>query len=110
MERAVAKLIQILLVATATVSAGAHAHYVEVWNPPEARAGAITAKPKTVKRKKVDAARLPAGHPPLKSLVSPGVRRAPNPGATYDDIPRKLTPEGNVLRVGLARTRPYVER
>lgn len=104
------KLIRILLVGTLGLSAGAPARYVEVWNPPEARASAIPAKPKAVKRRHVSVPRVRQVRPPAKVVSAPKVRTAPHQGLTYDDIPRKRTPEGNVLRVSGAHSRAHLER
>lgn len=104
------KLIRFLLVATLGVSASAQARYVEMWNPPEARASAIPAKAKAVKRRHVSVQHARPSHPPAKVVATPKVRPSPHQGLTYDDIPRKLTPEGNVLRVSGAHSRAHLER
>jgi hypothetical protein len=107
-----------LLVVASTATAGEH--YVEVWNPPEARIGqpAGKGKPKVGKtallsrgmgkvatRRIADPlAKASAG----KHVASDGARKATNP--RFIDIPRILTPEGNVLQVGTGHTSVYVVR
>ncbi|SPK77210.1 conserved exported protein of unknown function (plasmid) [Cupriavidus taiwanensis] len=94
-------------------SAFAGERYIEIWNPPEAHS--FTAKhPK------------PSANKPKKSRVSPHatsrtrrVAEAPTlrpattarPGRpTFNDIPREITPGGNVLRVAGGQSRIDVER
>lgn len=96
-------------------------HYVEVWNPPEARAHAPTmAKPaaavkahKPLKRKRVSlgvphtAPRVVARVAPRavapRAVVAPAAAQTSASSAkstpSFDAIPRQITPEGNVLRV-----------
>ncbi len=93
-----------------TSSAVAAGHYVELWDPPEARGMThrVTPARRHLAHRRV---RHPAfarkQHVPEYSsnlalrqrAVSDGLRpRVPD----ITDIPRQLTPEGNVLRVALA--------
>jgi hypothetical protein len=96
-------------------------HYVEVWNPPEAR-GMAAVRPKQpavsahrpLKRRRVSiSAAKPRHH---RDAVTAGPR-VPAPVAashaatpTFDDIPRQITPEGNVLRVKGGQAHAEVER
>jgi len=95
----------ILLSVASATSAGER--YIEVWNPPEARGGALHAKrpykpihrhtgPQAVKFR----ARQPTA--PLPKVVAKrskaqDVLRLTEPDVT--NIPRQITPEGNILRV-----------
>ena len=82
-------------------------HYVEVWNPPEAHGGMRPAPPvRTTPRHhhtNVHIARAQLHHrvvaavPGPKASVAAVGHRAHTP--RYDDIPRQVTPEGNILRV-----------
>jgi hypothetical protein len=88
-------------------SATAGEHYVEIWNPPEARASAP--KPTTASKpaKRIHPAprlaKTKVAHPAAVPTVAARPRpthvdlRHPAPDVT--DIPRQITPEGNVLRV-----------
>ena len=114
-------LICSLLCFAVVVPAIAGEHYIEVWNPPEARANAAAAakpaaaavKPhKPLRRKRVS---LGVSHtvPRVVLRVAPRAvaPRAVAPAAaqtsassakstpSFDAIPRQITPEGNVLRV-----------
>jgi hypothetical protein len=104
-----------------TTPAFADAHYVEVWNPPEARGGVQPAYPvQSVhkaplhRRASVHVAhsqlhhRVVAATPAAKASVAAVGRRAREP--RYDDIPRQITPEGNLLRVDGRRAQAEVER
>ncbi|TDN59119.1 hypothetical protein [Paraburkholderia sp. BL10I2N1] len=96
----------------------ASARYVEVWNPPEARGEVQPLQPvgkaPRHRRASVHIARgqLPhriaaAAPGPKASVAAVGHRaRAPR----YEDIPRQVTPEGNVLRVDGHRAQARVER
>ncbi|EIF31639.1 hypothetical protein BCh11DRAFT_07169 [Burkholderia sp. Ch1-1] len=96
----------LLLTVVSTVSAGER--YVEVWNPPEARADAPPAKlshkqsihrhsaSRTVKYH-ARSARAPAPKLIAKQREIPADSRTATPDLT--DIPRQITPEGNILRV-----------
>jgi hypothetical protein len=96
----------ILLAVTSAASAGER--YIEVWNPPEARATAPHAAPlhKHLSRRhaahqavKFRARQIAAAVPKLVAKRSrpEGALRAPEPDVT--DLPRQMTPEGNILRV-----------
>jgi hypothetical protein len=101
-----------LLVVASIASAGvAGEHYVEIWNPPEARMlPSGNSKPK--QNKAALALRQPSrpvgtrkvADPVAKTLanraphhVDEGPRKLMAPSAA--DLPRIVTPEGNVLRV-----------
>ncbi|WP_207634651.1 hypothetical protein [Paraburkholderia hospita] len=85
----------------------AGAHYVEVWNPPEAHGNFGAAQPahKIKERQPVSVRpvqrrlhhRVAAVAPVQNASIATVERRAHEP--RYQDIPRKMTPEGNVLRV-----------
>ena len=98
-----------LLMATLAPAAFAAGTYTEVWNPPEARATMPT---------HVRATRKPAAHRHVvQHTVKVRMRRTPTWSARLmakqrhmqepapatergmSDIPRQITPEGNVLRV-----------
>lgn len=96
----------ILLAVASAASAGER--YIEVWNPPEARATSTHAaplhKPLSRRRPVRQAVRFRARQivAPVPKLVAKrsrpeGELRAPEPDVT--DIPRQITPEGNILRV-----------
>jgi hypothetical protein len=108
----------LLLAVASTAAAGEH--YVEVWNPPEARVGqpAAKCKPKVGKT-----ALLPrgAGKVATRRVADPLAKAAAGKHAGGDnarkatsprfiDIPRILTPEGNVLQVGTGHASVYVVR
>ena len=89
--------------------------YVEVWNPPEARLQHTSAARVPVKRHHVSL------HPhqtkrTLHVVASARIAQPPAMNAetsrkpSFDEIPRQLTPEGNVLRVGGRQARAEVER
>ncbi len=100
-----------LLLLACTSPAFAGDHYVEIWNPPEARGGvhhgpaaAKAAKHKHVAPRLVDAGVRP---PALEAAPKAGQSRPhaldrdlhrAAPGTP--EIPRLFTPDGNVLRVG----------
>ena len=94
-----------LLAAASTGVAGEH--YVEIWNPPEARMQPSgNGKPKPGKVAVLpphasNATPRRVADPVAKSLANTragnGPRKAVAPRAT--DLPRIMTPEGNVLRV-----------
>lgn len=90
---------------TSTAAVGGE-HYVEVWNPPEAR-GQRPAVPvhvrKSPKKRHVSMKTLPSAAKHSVGKVpahgqSATARRIDMP-PTFDDIPRRITPEGNILRV-----------
>ncbi|KGS02533.1 hypothetical protein X946_3367 [Burkholderia sp. ABCPW 111] len=114
-----------LLLLAFAFSAFASERYVEIWNPPEARAGQSNGvrhdpsarKPAApaAKRKRVAPHVVEARmhHPPTAVKIAPKPRAidddAPRttpalPSPAAPDIPRLFTPDGNVLRVG---TRGY---
>ena len=99
-----------MFVATLALAASAQARYVEVWNPPEARAHTIPVTPKTVKHRHVNVPRARRARFPANAIAAPRARAAKHSGLTYETIPRKLTPEGNVLRVSASHTRAHLER
>jgi len=87
-------------------SALAHEHYIEVWNPPEARGATVQRQQhpahKASKRRRVSFAaeqhrsrhRIAVSAP-----ASPAATASSQARPTFDEIPRQITPEGNVLRV-----------
>lgn len=95
----------------------AGAHYVEVWNPLEAHGNIGLAQPvhKIPKRQSVSVRpvqrrlhhRVAAVAPVQSASIATVERRAHEP--RYQDIPRKMTPEGNVLRVDGRNARAEVE-
>ncbi|RFU44828.1 hypothetical protein D0B32_26150 [Paraburkholderia sp. DHOC27] len=108
----------VLCVLASTVAASER--YVEVWNPPEAR----LVKPSSQARQSARSAqsRARSGKPALiaRGMPKAGARRVADPLAkgtsvrhttseasrkamppSADDIPRIITPEGNVLRVSV---------
>ncbi|WP_087733517.1 hypothetical protein [Paraburkholderia piptadeniae] len=111
------------LLAFAVVSPSiAGERYVEVWNPPEAR-GVVGIRPVQTARN-TPPHRRTAAHVPHHRLRRHVVATAPvpaisrrstasqtsRPALTFDDIPRQITPEGNVLRVNDRQPRVEVER
>jgi hypothetical protein len=114
------RVLGVMLLASASV-ANAGEHYVEVWNPPEARQAphasshaAVKPKPhrvlattRTTKVKPNTVATSTsksAKHAQATHAVS--VNTAPQ----VRDLPPLLTPEGNVLRVGAQGAQPQVTR
>jgi len=93
-------------------------HYLEVWNPPEARDEVQPVRPvgkaPRHRRASVHAARgqlrhrIAAAAPGPKASVAAVEHGARAP--RYEDIPRQLTPEGNVLRVDGRRAQARVDR
>ena len=97
-----------LLLLTCTSSAFAGEHYIEIWSPPEARSGlrqgAGAPKSLTHKRRVPHLVRTQAHRAPsiaTKLAVKQGTAGAGTRRVTPDvsEIPRLITPEGNVLRV-----------
>lgn len=95
-------------------------HYVEVWNPPEARGGVVAAQtarpgaatrnPKKRRRPGIDTASAHRRHT-VPMTVAPSEQRASAAAApTFDYIPRQITPEGNVLRVRASQIPAGIER
>lgn len=93
-----------LLLLACTSSAFADEHYIEIWNPPEARGGlhqgAGAPKMLTNKRRVPRLVKTRAHRTPT-TAAKPGVVGAGTRRVTPDvsEIPRLITPEGNVLRV-----------
>lgn len=98
----------VLFMLASTVAASEH--YVEVWNPPESRLVKPTSqnnklhsgKPALIAHTmpKIAARRVAAPQAkaaPVKHVSSGALRKTVSP--TVIDIPRIMTPEGNVLRV-----------
>jgi hypothetical protein len=96
----------LLLTVASTASAGEH--YIEVWNPVEARGTVPLTEPshkQSVHRHaapravKYHARKTPPPMPKLiaKQREAPAGSRRTGPDVT--DIPRQITPEGNILRV-----------
>ena len=95
-----------------TSGAGAAEHYVEIWNPPEihnrvqdlARQSKKPARPHKWHASKDTPSRTAkqrvsaADSSERAAAIVPRAKRRPR----FDDIPRKMTPEGNVLRVSHA--------
>jgi hypothetical protein len=122
------RLVYGLLAMTFAGPALAGERYVEVWNPPEARgvAAAHTKKAtmsahKSVKQRHVSlyaaashTRRKPGLTTPAQSSVPDPVPATSTPAAsaapTFDDIPRQIAPEGDVLRVTGRWKRFGVER
>jgi hypothetical protein len=109
-----------ILVATLAPAAFAAGAYTEVWNPPEARA---TAPRKVTGAHKLEARRHVVPHtvkvharhtaPSAFRLVAKQTNMQKTvPAAERDmsEIPRQLTPEGNILRVNSRGTAPKVTR
>jgi hypothetical protein len=105
-----------LLLLACTSSAFAGERYIEIWNPPEARGGLLqgAGAPKSLTHKrrvphlvKTRAHRTPTTATKLavkQGAAGAGTRRV-TPDVT--EIPRLITPEGNVLRVDAHHS--YVE-
>jgi hypothetical protein len=107
-----------LLTLASTVAASEH--YVEIWNPPEARllkpvvkSKARQGKPALIARVLPKAGARRVADPlakavPVKHAGSGSTRKTVSPNAI--DIPRIMTPEGNVLRVGGGNMKASVVR
>jgi hypothetical protein len=102
--RKIAQLIVLMALAPTAYAAGS---YVEVWNPPEARASAprVKAAHKAVihRRSAMHAIKLYTRRAPtpvakLATKTSPRENVPPH-APDMSEIPRQRTPEGNVLRV-----------
>ena len=95
--------------ATFAPAAFATERYTEVWNPPEARATAphrVRAAHKLAVHRhavphtmKVRVQRAPTSAPKLMAKQSTVQKTVPTDEPDMSEIPRQLTPEGNVLRV-----------
>lgn len=107
----------ILLVVASAATAGER--YIEVWNPPEARGGVSRMKPArkqsihhhaVPRAVKFRARPSPASVPKVmaKQGKTPDELRTTEPDVT--DIPRQITPEGNILRVDSRHTSVGVAR
>lgn len=99
-----------LIFAFASLMAASAAHagerFVEVWNPPEARLGNPRVAHEPVRHSRLafhthGNAERPRPAASMSTVVKPTTasKTAGTPWQTFDDIPRQLTPEGNVLRV-----------
>ncbi|WDD91802.1 hypothetical protein Bsp3421_001752 [Burkholderia sp. FERM BP-3421] len=118
-----------------TCAALAHAgdHYVEIWNPPEARGAAprapaaapAPAKPRRAAPHVVPAnvrrapaiaatpkftARPRSGAPSVSSAPRGDIERTTPDMSATPQIPRMITPDGNVLQVGTGRRHAEVVR
>ncbi|RKF30635.1 hypothetical protein BCY88_13360 [Paraburkholderia fungorum] len=100
----------VLTLLMATLAPVVHAAgYIEVWNPPEARATAphrggaarklTVPRPAVPRTMKVHARHAPALAPKLMAKQSNIQRDPPASEPDMSQIPRQITPEGNVLRV-----------
>ncbi|OAJ62821.1 hypothetical protein A6V36_20610 [Paraburkholderia ginsengiterrae] len=106
--------------ATFAPAAFAAGVYTEVWNPPEARAAAphrVSAAHKLPVRRrvvphamKVHARRTPISAPKLVAKQRNIQKGPPAIEPDMSEIPRQLTPEGNVLRVDSRGMSPEVTR
>ncbi|MGF6773950.1 hypothetical protein P3T18_006464 [Paraburkholderia sp. GAS199] len=98
-----------LMIAALSPVAFAAGSYTEVWNPPEARAAAprrpgnlhrlATHRHASAHTVKFHARRAPASAPKLMVKQNRMQDAAPSTEPDMSDIPRQITPEGNVLRV-----------
>jgi len=122
-----------LLVLAIASPAFGREHYIEVWNPPEARGGMAPSQAALLAARKADrqaarhrraslhmahdvshnaarrrtVAAMPAPQAPQAPVVTVE-RRTSEP--RYEDIPRQITPEGNVLRIDGRHAQVDVER
>jgi hypothetical protein len=114
-----------LLFLACTSSAVAGERYIEIWNPPEARGGLLqgtsASKSPAHKRRVPHLVKTRAHRTlgvPAKLAMKPGAANAvtnANAGARRvipdaSEIPRLITPEGNVLRVDARGSRVEVVR
>ncbi|REE19616.1 hypothetical protein B0G71_2718 [Paraburkholderia sp. BL27I4N3] len=108
-----------IMLCAAASTAMAGEHYVEAWNPPEARVGkphcAVVARRPVASRHIVPhamKARTRTAPAPVGRLVAKSDRRESVPAHAPDmsEIPRQITPEGNVLRVSSRGVTPEVTR
>jgi len=115
-----------LLVLAIASPAFGREHYIEVWNPPEARGGMAPSQAALLAARKADRQaarhrraslhmahdaahrRTVAAAPAPQASVATVERRASGP--RYEDIPRQITPEGNVLRIDGRHAQVDVER
>jgi hypothetical protein len=109
----------VLLAVASTAVAGQH--YVEVWNPPEARMGQPAGKGNKPKVGKTALLARGMGKVTTRRIADPlakasaakhaggdAAKKATSP--RFIDIPRILTPEGNVLQVRTGHMSVYVVR
>jgi len=109
-----------VLMATLTAAGHATGTYTEVWNPPEACAAAphrvSVAHKLAVHRHvasravKVHAMRMPTSAPKLVAKQNNMQTTVPADEPDVSEIPRQITPEGNVLRVDSRGNSPEVNR
>jgi|SRR5579863_7126131 len=114
------RVLGVILLAGASV-ANAGEHYVEVWNPPEARQAPHAGKHAAVKAiphrvsAAIHTAKVKPNH--VATSTAKPVKRAHavrtltwNSAPQARDLSPLLTPEGNVLRVGAQGAQPQVTR
>lgn len=108
-----------LLLLVCMSSAFAGEHYIEIWNPPEARGGLHqgTGVPKVpTQRRRVPHLVKTRAHRAPTAVAKTIAKRPPSGEATRTlapdvlDIPRQITPEGNILRVDARNARVEVSR
>lgn len=109
-----------VLMAMLTAAVHATGTYTEVWNPPEARAAAphkVSAAHKLADHRhvasravKVHARRMPRSAPKLMAKQNNMQETVPTDEPDVSEIPRQITPEGNVLRVDSRGNSPEVIR
>ena len=93
-----------------TSSAFATQEYKEIWNPPEARDASL--------KHPAAAHRSPKHTVGVQHIAKARAHRTPTPklamkpgnAPDFSDIPRQITPEGNVLRVDSRNTAAEVTR
>jgi hypothetical protein len=107
----------LLLVFTSMAFAGER--YIEVWNPPEAQGGVHQSRnasqPLKQRHTLAHAGRtrvrhIPAPVPKLAMTHHAPADVARSPAPDMSQIPRQITPEGNVLRVDSRRYKVEVSR
>jgi hypothetical protein len=77
-------------------------YVLEIWNPPEARGASLH---------RSTATHMPTMHTrAVQHIVMTRTRRMPAKTPDLSDIPRQITPEGNVLRVDSRNTTAEVTR
>lgn len=95
----------VLFVAAVVTSTVAQARYIEIWNPPEARAA--DAAPRSTATKRRHASVRTSKAAVRRNDVGAADVRVPAAAShtepSFDDIPRQLTPDGHVLRVRSSR-------
>ena len=95
-------------------------YVLEVWNPPEARVGAARPKPSVNKEKRHRRVSMALAQTKARRRVATRIvaSRKVHTASTetrasqrsFDDIPKQMTPEGNVLRVKGRQAQVAVER